>query len=459
VNGVPPKTHSRPALIAALSVVPGLGQLVAGQRARGLWLLLGLPAQAALLAAADVPRVATWLVLVWLWNLRDAYATARGRSAPLALPIAILLFINAAAGWSITEIQPLTMLRGLPRMRPILAGLAQPDLAERARETQTGSAILIIGRAREGLPASRSARGVSGSAASPHVRLTPSSVPPAGSTPGGARVTVTGTGFWPSTPGRMWLVGEGRVVVARIVTDAAGRVEAAVTLPERPPGRYWVDVVVDRPLRRWQASEALTRSAGAMVATIFMALMGTLFAVVLALPLSFFGARNLMAASPATRALYGATRTVMNVLRSVEVMIVALLMVVVVGTGPFAGVLALAIHGVGALGKLYSEAIEAIDPGPIEAVRATGATPLQVVMFGVVPQVTPQIVAFTVYRWDINVRMATVIGLVGGGGIGFLLQDAINLGRWSQAGTAIWLIALVVSAMDAASAALRDRLL
>jgi phosphonate transport system permease protein len=248
-------------------------------------------------------------------------------------------------------------------------------------------------------------------------------------------------------------------VLAHIATDSAGRVHAEVALPPRPPGRYWVDVVLERPLRRWQASDALVRSAGAMVATVFMALMGTLFAVVVSLPLSFFGARNLTSGSAATRALYAAARAAMNILRSVEVMIVALLMVVVVGTGPFAGVLALAIHGVGALGKLYAEAIEAIDPGPIEAVRSTGATPLQVVMFGVVPQVIPQIVAFTVYRWDINVRMATVIGLVGGGGIGFLLQDTINLGRWSQAGTAIWLIALVVSAMDAASAALRERLL
>jgi phosphonate transport system permease protein len=165
-----------------------------------------------------------------------------------------------------------------------------------------------------------------------------------------------------------------------------------------------------------------------------------------------------MGGSPVGLAVYGAARTAMNVLRSVEVMILALLMVVVVGTGPFAGVLALAIHGVGALGKLYSEAIESIDPGPMEAITATGATPLQVVMFGVLPQVAPQFVAFTVYRWDINVRMATVIGLVGGGGIGFLLQDTINLGRWSQAGAAIWLIALVVSAMDAGSAALRERL-
>lgn len=148
----------------------------------------------------------------------------------------------------------------------------------------------------------------------------------------------------------------------------------------------------------------------------------------------------------------------MNLLRSVEVLIIALMFVVAVGPGPFAGVLALAIHGVGALGKLYSEAIESIDPGPIEAITATGAHPVQVVAYGVVPQVVPQFVAFTIYRWDINVRSATVIGLVGGGGIGFTLKDYIDLLRWPQAATAVWLIALAVIAMDYASAVIRERL-
>jgi phosphonate transport system permease protein len=437
----------------ALSIIPGLGQLAAGRCARGLTLLIGFPAQAALLWAAGLPALLVWLLPVWLWNLRDAAAVARGRAASPALPVLLLLFVNTAAGWTLTEIRPLTLLRGLPRMRPILAGLAQPDLLERARAVQHGSAILVLGRAVEGVPAPGATAGA------PSVRVQPPILPLTAVSPDQRRITVDGAGFWPETPGRVWLVGEGRQILARVRTDAGGRVHAAVTVPPRPPGRYWVDVVVERPLARWQMSDALARSSEAMVATVFMALMGTLFAVVMALPLSFFGARNLMGASTAARLCYGATRAVMNVLRSVEVMIVALLMVVVVGTGPFAGVLALAIHGVGALGKLYSEAIESIDPGPIEAVTATGASPLQVVMFGVLPQVAPQFVAFTVYRWDINVRMATVIGLVGGGGIGFLLQDAINLGRWAQAGTAIWLIALVVGAMDAASAALREKLL
>jgi phosphonate transport system permease protein len=132
-------------------------------------------------------------------------------------------------------------------------------------------------------------------------------------------------------------------------------------------------------------------------------------------------------------------------------------MAVVVGIGPFAGVMALVIHSIGALGKLYSEAIESIDSGPIEAVTATGANRLQVVLFAVVPQVIPQFISFTLYRWDINVRMSTIIGFVGGGGIGYLLIQYINLLQWNQAGTVIWLIALVVAAMDHASAVIREK--
>jgi len=195
-----------------------------------------------------------------------------------------------------------------------------------------------------------------------------------------------------------------------------------------------------------------------MLDTVYMALMGTVLSLLVTIPLSFLGARNLTSQMPAGKAIYSATRTLFNVLRSVEVLIVAIIMVVIVGIGPFAGVLALAIHGIGALGKLYSEAIESIDPGPVEAVAATGASPLQVVIFGVIPQVVPQFVAFTIYRWDINVRMATVIGLVGGGGIGYWLKQYIDLTQWHQAGTAIWLIAAVVMVMDYASAVVREKI-
>ncbi len=263
---------------------------------------------------------------------------------------------------------------------------------------------------------------------------------------------------------------EGHPVIAiactrrRLTTDPEGSFTVPITIPGAMlPGEYWVQARIAVPqtwpggLPAYQPSPTLLLSVELMVQTVFLALMGTSFALIFSLPLSFLGARNLMGHGWMGQAVYFATRTFFNLLRSIEVMIVVVIMAVVVGIGPFAGVLALAVHGIGSLGKLYSEAIESIDPGPVEAVRATGASRLQTVVYAVVPQVVPQFIAFTLYRWDINVRSATVIGLVGGGGIGYLLIQYINLLQWNQAATAIWLIAIVVMSMDYASAVIRER--
>jgi len=137
--------------------------------------------------------------------------------------------------------------------------------------------------------------------------------------------------------------------------------------------------------------------------------------------------------------------------------IMGLIFVIWVGIGPFAGVLALTLHSIASLGKLYSEQVENIDPGPIEALESTGANRLQTIMYGVVPQIIPPYIAFTMYRWDINVRMSTIIGFVGGGGIGFLLQQQLNLLRYRDAGVAVLAIAIVVSVLDYASASIRER--
>lgn len=195
-----------------------------------------------------------------------------------------------------------------------------------------------------------------------------------------------------------------------------------------------------------------------LIETVFLALMASVLAVPVAFVLSFLGARNVTATGPMGRVVYGLTRLVMNVTRSIEPLIWAIIFTVWVGVGPFAGVLALFVHSVAALGKLYSEAIESIDPGPVEGIRATGARELQVLRYGVVPQVVPPFLSFTVYRWDINVRMATILGLVGGGGIGGLFLDYSQLGVWSKVGTVIVGIALVVWMMDTLSSRARRRL-
>jgi phosphonate transport system permease protein len=155
--------------------------------------------------------------------------------------------------------------------------------------------------------------------------------------------------------------------------------------------------------------------------------------------------------------IYYVARTVFNTLRSIEALVLAIVFVIWVGLGPFAGALALALHTIAANAKLYSEQVESINAGPVEAVRATGATRLQTVVYAVVPQIVPPYISFTMYRWDINVRMSTIIGFVGGGGIGFLLQQNIALLDYRAAAAQMLAIAIVVATMDYVSSRLRER--
>jgi phosphonate ABC transporter permease subunit PhnE len=162
---------------------------------------------------------------------------------------------------------------------------------------------------------------------------------------------------------------------------------------------------------------------------------------------------------PIGMAIYSVVRTILNTLRSIEALVMAIVFVVWVGIGPFAGVLALSLHTVAALAKLYSEQVESILPGPLEAVTATGATRLQTIVYAVIPQIVPPYISFTMYRWDINVRMSTIIGFAGGGGIGFLLQQNINLLNYRAASAQMLAITLVVASMDYLSSRLRERVI
>jgi phosphonate ABC transporter permease subunit PhnE len=156
--------------------------------------------------------------------------------------------------------------------------------------------------------------------------------------------------------------------------------------------------------------------------------------------------------------IYYFTRTILNGLRAIEALIWVIIFVVWVGIGPFAGMLALALHTIATLGKLYSEQVESIMPGPLEAVKATGATRIQVIIYSVVPQIIPLYISFSMYRWDINVRMSTIVGFAGGGGIGFLLLQNINLLNYRAASTQMLAIAIVVALMDYLSSYMRERI-
>jgi phosphonate transport system permease protein len=192
---------------------------------------------------------------------------------------------------------------------------------------------------------------------------------------------------------------------------------------------------------------------GPTLETLQMAIVGTLLAVVLAIPLGLLAARNV---SP-HRALVAPTRAVLNGLRGINEFVFALAFVSAVGLGPFPGVLALAVHTAGMLGKFYADAIEGVDPGPVEGVQATGAGRLQVIRYAIVPQIMPAVVAFNLYRFEVAVRSATVLGLVGAGGIGFQLMASMRLFKYPDVATILLVILALVALTDVVSTRIRRR--
>ena len=201
----------------------------------------------------------------------------------------------------------------------------------------------------------------------------------------------------------------------------------------------------------WSAARALVRP---LVQTINIATLGTVAAIVISLPLAFFAALN---TAPA-RLAYALARGVIVVSRSVDTLIWALVFIIVVGPGSLAGVLAVAVRSVGFLAKLFAEGIEEIDRGQVEAVTATGAGRLATLLYGIVPQVKPVFLGVSIYRWDINIRESTVLGLVGAGGIGFTLNEAILGLEWARVGLIIVVILAVVLVAEAVSALARARI-
>jgi len=203
--------------------------------------------------------------------------------------------------------------------------------------------------------------------------------------------------------------------------------------------------------------KVLPQAIANVIITIFMAFISTAFAIPIAFVLSFFCAKNIMK-HPVALGIYFFLRTLFNFTRSIEALIWAIIFSVWVGIGPFAGMLALMIHSVASLAKQYSEMVESVSEGPIEGVQSTGSSFLQTIWFAIVPQVILPYISFTVYRWDTNVRMATIIGFVGGGGIGTMLLKYQGQAMWNEVGTIVIVIAVVVWAMDQASALIRDAL-
>lgn len=484
-----------PALAGAASLLaPGLGHVLIRSYRRGLLLFFSLasivglllwrialvgrreaePLAKALKAFQLKPvllAVAVAVVILYLWIALDALvAGARRRSgAGLAMWAAILL-VYFALGWQIGDINLVTLVTESKDAAPFMLRIAWPWDRAIYREPQHLTASAEIQIPCVGTPPAppEEAEG------QPYLRAEPTcgDLSVQGGEPG-TRLTVSGRGFAPLTRTEIWwrddMGNEFRQRQAgeyvAVTTDEQGTFQIEVIIPYRtiPPSEareFSIWQLEARQLEAFgepQLSKEFQLAVEKMIETIFLGMMATLFGIVLSIPVSFLAARNLMSASWLTLVIYYVTRTLLNIVRSIEPLIWAVIAIIVVGLGPFAGIVALTLHSIAALGKLYSEAIESIDPGPIEAIQATGANWLQTVVYGVIPQVIPPFVSFTIYRWDINVRMSTVIGLVGGGGIGYLLIQWIHLLDYKAAGIAVWFITITVAVLDFVSSEIRQR--
>jgi len=207
------------------------------------------------------------------------------------------------------------------------------------------------------------------------------------------------------------------------------------------------------------------------IETFAISFMGTLLAVAVALPIVFFASRNLIYSGllyemeprqgwkrSARIIPYLAAKSVLNILRTIPEMVWALIFVFLVGLGPFPGVLALGVHTGGVLGKLFGEVLEDVDSQPIESLQSTGASRLQILFYSILPQVLPQFVSYTLYRWEVNIRVAAVLGLVGAGGLGQRIHIAISLFLENQLLTLILAIYILVTIVDYLSAYLRRKI-
>jgi phosphonate transport system permease protein len=187
-----------------------------------------------------------------------------------------------------------------------------------------------------------------------------------------------------------------------------------------------------------------------MLVTLSIAVWGTVLAVIFAVPLGLLSATNI---APAW--VRQPVRRLMDAARAINEMVFAMLFIVAVGLGPFAGVLALFVHTTGVLAKLFSEAVESIDSQPVEGIRATGANAMEEIIYGIIPQVLPLWISFSLYRFESNVRSASVVGMVGAGGIGVVLWEIIRAFQYAETCAVMIIVVVTVSVLDVISARIR----
>ena len=394
-------------------ILPGLGQFLLKKRERGLFIFLTTLVLAFLIpwmlehqgiGKIDLAGITTswlWLPfgLFWVWNVFDAHALNANRTLTLVpgiLFVAIILYVIA---WQVTGVRLDRLVTRFDDARIVATNLLNPDMI-----------TISIG--------------------------------------GQDQICA-------------W-----RCMYSYLSDKLAGRPTEGLIRPSEN-----LLNIIGRPkllpASKWQVNLGLAEAgskvntfvAGTMIETIAMGLMATLLSTILAVPVSFLAAQNIMSRVPGGPALYYIVRGILNIVRAIDTIVWGLIVIVWVGLGSFAGVMALTIHSVAALGKLFSEEIEHIDPGPVEAVTATGANLIQTIRFAVIPQIVPSFLAYALLRWDINMRSATVVGFVAGGGIGFFVVETTRMGGYQQYATALWVVAVVIVLVDYLSSRWREAIL
>ncbi len=455
----------RSPLIAGLLslLVPGLGQIYGRQRYRGGAILLG---ELVALLVAVWYHVPGWYLVpavIWFWNVWDAVGVVRGQTRSVFLPVALILVMGYGIGWQVTDADPSALTRNIDRAGSILSPMFRPDFLSQVEITNTGWAPVEVPCGPNPPAATNTVNGITVTVSPNCGKLNDS-------------LSVQASGLWPDTQTTLqWAtpigdrlpLGKGFITTLVLMSDSQGKLNTVIHIPPSAlsaapdptlPLEHRVYLIQSHPQTAFQLSKNGSYVVDGIIQTLFLALMSTTLGMLGAIPVSFLAARNLMGGHPVTVAIYVATRTILNIVRSIEPLIIAIVFVVIVGLGPFAGVIAITMHTIAALGKLYSEVIEGIDPGPLEAVRAAGGNWVQMVRYAVIPQIVPPFASFTLFRWDINVRTSTIIGFVGGGGIGFYLYQWIIKGDFRAVSSSFIAIAIIVITLDFVSARIRARL-
>ncbi len=504
-----PVPNKNPSVAAILSLIlPGAGQLYLGARNAALAIFAMMAVMIFLvwfcLENFRVGKIefngitTSWLwlgvIAFWLWNVWDAYQRAYGKKTSRLFSFGIPLLLIYTIAWQVTDMNLPRLVTRFDDVKFIFNALANPDLFTRDREVREGAATLWI----------------------------PCSTPPQTASPGGNfglpvgldkvcatigdSLVMAGQGFQPNVTGNLYWLEYGGTNEAQVfsggapvlvTTDAEGKFVVSFPVPSvvardgidpnapianvfqarfvqevgplKTSENFGVIVgrIEERPAPSWlialgilpQGATMPTPIPGGIFVTIGIGVMATLLSIIIAAPLSFFGAHNIMGRVRGGNVIYYVARGIFNFVRSIDALILAIILVTWTGLGAFTGLLALTIHSIAAIAKLYSEEVEHIDPGPVEATTATGGNLLQNIRFAVIPQIVPSFLAYSLLRWDINMRSATVIGLVSAAGVGFYIVEAIRKGGYREYAAALWSIAIVVLIVDYLSAYWRDQIL